>query len=278
MNTKDDTFPQKYGPWAIVAGGSEGLGAAFAATLAKKGLNLVLIARRKEPLDALSAELRRAHAIEVHAIQADLSRPETAEEINAATADLPLGLFIYNAVLSNTGPFLSYPEEKHLELLRTNCVTPLSLVHRFAGRLKDRGKGGIVLMSSMSGLWGSPFVAHYAATKAYNTVLAESLWYELKPFGVDVITSCPGPIDTPGWRESLHGKKAHAFPPVARPDRVAEQTLKALGRRPLVVPGAVQNMLVFLTGRLLPRKTAVNMTGKTTRSMYMQVAHKTDGG
>jgi hypothetical protein len=269
MNTKDNTFAGRYGPWAVIAGGSEGLGAAFATTLAKEGLNVVLIARRKEPLDALSEDLRRRFEIEVRSMQADLSGPESAEEIYAATSDLSVGLFIYNAVLSNTGAFLSYTEEKHLQLLRTNCMTPLSLVHRFAGRFKNRGGGGIVLMSSMSGLWGSPFVAHYAATKAYNKVLAESLRYELKPFGVDVIASCPGPIDTPGWRSSLNGKKAPAFPPVANPYRVAEQTLKALGRKAVVVPGAVQKMLVFLTGRLLPRKTAVNMTGKTTGRMYM---------
>lgn len=223
-------FYRRYGPWAIVAGASEGLGQAYAHVLAERGLNLVTLGRRAEPLERDAGLLRRRHRVEVRPLAVDLAAPDLAERVTAATADLDVGLLVYNAALWIIDEFVATPLADHQRMIDVNCRGVLALTSSVAPRLKQRGRGGIVLMSSMSGFQGSALLATYAATKAFDTVLAEGLWYELAPHGVDVLGCVAGAMATPGFYQvTPPEQQAKAMP--MRPEAVARGALDELERR-----------------------------------------------
>lgn len=257
-------FRDRYGPWALVAGASAGLGEAFARRLARRGLNLVLVARRQEALDRLGGELRVAHGIEVRAGALDLGRPDLADAVRALAKGLEVGLLVYNAAHSVIGPFVDRPIEEHLRVLDVNCRGPLLLSHLLGGAMARRGRGGIVLMTSIAGSQGNPLLATYAASKAFNLVLAEGLWAELAGRGVDVVACRAGATDTPGYAASRPRGKV----PLMAPDDVALSALGALGRGPGVVPGTVNRIAAFVFGRLLPRRVSISIMGKAARRLY----------
>jgi hypothetical protein len=260
-------FIQRYGPWALVAGGSDGLGAAFAEDLACRGLNLVLVARRKEQLEQAAAGLRSRHRVEVRAVALDLSTPGFLAALQRKTAGLEIGLLVCNAAAAHTAPFLEADPRDYQPLLDTNCRAPLFLVRWLGGRMAERGRGGIVVMTSMSGFQGSPYVTVYAATKAFLLNLAEGAGSELAPHGVDVLACAAGPIRTPNYlasKEAGKGPKALEM----EPGQVARAALGGLGRRTLVVPGRLNRIALFLMGRLLPRTAAVRLIARSTRAMY----------
>jgi short-subunit dehydrogenase len=261
-------FREKYGPWALIAGASEGIGRAFALSLAKRGVHLALIARRPAPLQRLAEELKRDYRIESLTLPQDLSAPGSVQRITEAVAGLDIGLLIYNAALSDTGPFLKRKPEMLTRIVGTNCSAPLLLCSHFGNRMARRGGGGMILMSSMSGFQGTPYVAAYGASKAFNLVLAEGLWYELKSAGIDVLSCCPGPTSTPGFIESLHGRRPPVFPPVLSAAQVAEQSLRALGRRSVVVPALMNRVASFFIQKLLPRQAGVRIMGRSTGRLY----------
>jgi short-subunit dehydrogenase len=256
---------RKYGPWALVAGASEGLGAAFTEALAARGLHLLLLARRAALLEALAARLRVEHGVEARAIALDLGGPALLDDLRAAAAGLEVGLLVYNAAYSRIGPFLDQTLEDKLRILDVNCRGPLILADELGRAMAERGRGGIVLMSSMAAMQGSPLVATYAATKAYNLVLAESLWDELRDRGVDVLACRAGATRTPGYEAS---KPAVESGPVMEPAAVVEAALGALGKTPSVVPGLANAAASFVMGRVLPRRAAVRIMGRVTRKMY----------
>jgi len=127
-----------------------------------------------------------------------------------------------------------------------------------------RGRGGIILMSSLTGSQGTPLVATYAATKAFNLVLAEGLWDELKERGIDVLACRAGATRTPGFEASKPASGA----PLMEPGPVVAETLAALGRGPSVVPGALNRIAALLMGHALPRRAAVHVISRMTRRMY----------
>jgi uncharacterized protein len=255
---------ERYGPWAVVAGASEGLGAAYARELAAMGLHVLLIARREEALAALARELSTRHGVETRVLALDLAEEESADVIAGATAGLDVGLLIYNAALSAIGPFLETPLDKHLRELAINCRDPLTLTYTFGQRMKARGRGGMILMSSMSATMGSAMIANYAATKAYNLVLAEGLWEELRDSGVDVMACAPASVATPGYLASQPRSRGG----VMTPETVAREALRALGRQPSFIPGASNRAAAFALRRLMPRRATVRMMGGIMRRMY----------
>jgi len=261
------SFFDRYGPWALVAGGSQGLGASFAAELAARGMNLLLVARRPGPLEETAAALRTGHAVRVRTAAVDLASPGFLESVEAAAAGLEIGLLICDAAHSHTGGFLAADLETYSRVLDTNCRAPLALIHRFGGRMADRGRGGILVMSSLSAFWGSPYVAVYGATKAFLLNLGEAVGSELRARGVDVTVCTAGPVLTPNY---ISSKPAGMGPSVLemQPRRVAAAALGALGRRSLVVPGALNRLARFVMYRLASRRAAVAITGKSTARMY----------
>jgi len=162
---------------------------------------------------------------------------------------------VYNAALSFTGPLLDRPLADALRVVDVNVRGPLRFVHELVPAMRARRRGGLVLMSSVVGFQGAPQLATYAASKAFNIVLGESLWGELRADGVDVVTSCAGAIRTPNYAKAA-GAEA---PGILDAHVVAERSLDALGHGPIVVPGGVNKLALFLLRRLLSRRGAVRL-------------------
>ncbi len=251
-------FTSRYGDWALVAGASEGLGAAFAEQLAARGMNLLLIARREDVLAEVAERLTHKYGVEARCLALDLARADLAPAIQEVVEDCSPGVLVYNAALIPTGPFAELEQEKLERLVRINVLGPLTLTRTLLEPMQERGRGAVVLMSSMSGIQGWPGIATYAASKAFNTILGEGLWYELGKQGIDVVVSCPGAIDTPGYHRNFR----RVAPGILSPEAVATTTLDALGKGPRVIPGALNRIGNQLITRLLPRKPLIRLIGK----------------
>jgi short-subunit dehydrogenase len=263
-------FRERYGPWGLVAGASEGLGAGFGRELAARGLNVVLLARRADVLAQVAGEIADTHGVEVRHAAVDLADPGALETIEGSTAGLEVGLLVYNAGLSVVGSFLDQPLQSHLAELEVNCRRPLELGYRFGRRMLERGRGGILLMSSLAGSQGSPGIAHYGATKAWNTVFAEGLWWELRRHGIDVLACRAGATRTPGYLGDRADDRGSRFVPEMEPAEVVSEALAALGRQPSVIPGRANRVAAFLLQRLLPRRTAIDVMGRASRSIGVE--------
>lgn len=259
---------QKYGNTAMVAGASEGIGAAFAAYLAREGFDLVLIARRPEPLEKLADSIESEYKVNVTCITCDLSVTDAAQQIEEKLKGREINLLVYNAVQSYIGPFVKNSPENHLQMARLNMITPINLIHKFAERMIKQGKGAIVLMASLAGFQGSGYLAMYAATKAFNMVLAESLWYEWKNSGLDIIACCAGATSTPNFKNTNPGKNGLFAPRILAPEEIPDECFRKLGRQPSVITGRGNRVASFIMQKILPRKTAVNIMGDTTKKMY----------
>ncbi len=262
----NNDFRARYGPWALIAGASEGLGAAFAEESAKRGLNVLLVARRAGALDELAALLRSRFPVEVRTAAIDLGDVSLLEKLRAATANLEIGLVVYNAARAFIGDFLKQPLEDKLQIIDVNCRGPLIVADEFGKKMAARKRGGIVLMSSLAASQGSPLVATYAATKAFNLVLAEGLWDELRGAGVDVLASRAGATRTPGYERS-QPKSAMS---TMEPGPVAADAFDALGRKPSTVPGFFNGVASFFLNRVLSRRASIKMLGRATRKLYQR--------
>jgi uncharacterized protein len=223
-------FAEQYGPWAIVAGASDGIGASVARLLGERGVNVMLVARRQAMLDEVAATV----ATETRTVALDLSG-EGADEALAKSADgLDVGLLVYNAGADpNASKFLDKPLAVWQELVRRNVNTVAGACHHFGRQMAPRGRGGIVLVTSGAAWAGGDHLAVYGASKAFDLILGEALWAEWRPLGIDVLSMVLGPTDTPAFRQVLHGRE---FPGVADPDDVARDMLDNLTEGPTFPP------------------------------------------
>jgi short-subunit dehydrogenase len=193
-------FAQKYGPWAVIAGASEGIGACLADQLAARGVDLVLIARNAALLDEVAATARDNHGVQTRVVVQDLTDPDVGSKVADATSGLDVGLLIYNAGASDrTNTFLDNELDYSLEQIKLDCIGPVTLTHHFGSAMRERGRGGIVLVSSLACVAGSATLAMYSAVKAFEHNLAEGLWAELRPHGVDVCCTPLGMTYTPAF-------------------------------------------------------------------------------
>jgi uncharacterized protein len=224
-------FAERYGPWAVVAGASEGVDASVAGLLGKRGVNVVVVARGQEKLD----QVARTIAAETRTLVLDLSRADAVSALVEATSDLEIGLFVYNAGADpHMSRFLDQPVETWQAMVARNCITVLGSVHHFAGLMAGRAHGGIVLVTSGAAWVGGSHHAVYGASKAFDLLLAESLWAELNPQGVDVLAMVLGQTDTPAFRRLLKGREGEGM---ADPEDVAMDMLDNLGKGPTFPPG-----------------------------------------
>jgi short-subunit dehydrogenase len=222
------SFRDRYGSWGVITGASDGTGAAYARQLASLGLNLVLIARNAKPLAALAAELTRAHGVETRIATIDLYQPDAGARVLAAAEGLEIGLYISNAGADCNGSrFLNAPLEAWKQLINRNVLAVVEAAYGFAKPMCERGRGGIILMSSGVALGGQPGVAVYSGTKGFDLNFAESLWAELRPHGVDVLGGVCPPMNTPSLRRVL-ARRALTVPGVYDPEQVVEALLKRL--------------------------------------------------
>lgn len=252
----------RYGPWAVVTGASAGLGEEFAKRLAAAGLNLVLVARRKERLEALAAELSGRHRVEVRALALDLAREEAVAELDGATAELEVGLVVNNAGFGAMGLFLDQDLPRLKEMVRLNCLAVLEVAHRFGRRLAARGRGGLIVTASLAGFQACPYMAAYGATKGFDLLLGEGLAHEMKRHGVDLLVLCPGATRTEFGQvagSTGGGASMEAGPVVAA-------ALRALGRKTTLVTGLSNKAAAFL-GRFFPRRALTALTAIALKPM-----------
>jgi len=243
-------FRARYGPWALVAGASEGFGAAWAREVAARGCDVVLVARRAPQLAALAREIERAHGVATRCVVADLAASDVDAQLASASVGLEIGLLVYNAAQPSAGNFADLEAAELSRALDVNCRAPLVLAHLFGRPMLARGRGGVVLMTSLSGVAGASFLATYAASKAFDWVLAEGLHLEWKPRGVDVLAAVAGLTDTPHSRAI--GTQMDLMPAM-RPEDAVRDLLSALGREPYWVAGeGNRDRLAMLEG--LPRR------------------------
>jgi short-subunit dehydrogenase len=261
-----DEFAVRYGRSALVAGAAVGLGAEYARQLAGRGLDLVLVDRDPEALDTTAREIRSDAKRDVRTLVLDLADADVAERVVEATRDLQIGLLVYNAAVGTVSPFLETSVETIQAALDVNCRAPLLLVRALAPAMVARGRGGIIVMSSMSGNFGSAQLAVYAASKAFDLVFADALWVELGARGVDVLAVQPGSTRTPGWQSSqppeLHGPGPH----VMEPDQVVSEALAALGVEPVVVPGDTNRQGAQMLASM-PRRQAIELMSGITATL-----------
>lgn len=225
-------FADRYGPWALVTGASSGIGRAFAEELAARGVNLVLTARRAAHLEQLAGALGVATRI----LPADLGDPDTPAALLAETADFDVGLVVSNAGFGMKGAHEGNDPTAMTEMLMVNCNAPMQLAHGFLPRLRTRGRGGLLIVSSIEGLMGCPFSTAYSASKALVIALGEGLWGELDGSGIDVLTVCPGATESEAAaKQGIDIAKLRDVMPARA---VAAASLEALGDGPTFFPSA----------------------------------------
>jgi short-subunit dehydrogenase len=223
-------FSERYGPWAVVAGASEGVGASVARLLGERGVNVVLVARREPVLLEVAATV----PTETRTVVLDLSVPDADRALARATDGLDVGLLVYNAGADPyASKFLEQPLDSWAGLVRRNVDTVLGACYRYGSAMAARGHGGIVLVTSGAAWAGGAYLAAYSASKAFDLNLGEALWAELQPLGVDVLSMVLGPTDTPAFRRVLHGRD---FDGIADPDDVARDLLDNIAAGPTWPP------------------------------------------
>jgi short-subunit dehydrogenase len=197
-STAPTDFAARYGRWAVVAGASEGVGAAGAHELAARGLDVVLLARNGALLEDLEADLRQRHGVDVRSLVVDFLDPDAADRILSTVDGLEVGTIFYNAgAAGRSGSFLDLELDHALKMIQLNCTMPVRLIHALAPAMVERGRGAIVVVGSMGCFAGQPSVASYSASKAFQVNLLEGLWAELDAKGIDVLEAVIGSTTTP---------------------------------------------------------------------------------
>lgn len=250
-----------YGPWAIVTGASDGIGRALAGEIAAGGINVVLVARRQARLAEFASELEARFGVETRVLAGDLSDPRSVAALLSRTDGLDVGLLVAAAGFGTSGDAVESDLETELNMIDVNCGAVFACVRHVGARLARRGRGGIVLMSSLVAFQGVARAANYAATKAYVQILAEGLSRELAAAGVDVLAVAAGPVSTGfGARAAMRLRNA------ATPEAVAREILPALGRQRLVRPTFFNRFLQYNLG-VLPRGVRLRVMQSVMRRM-----------
>ncbi|MDT5092378.1 MAG: uncharacterized protein QOH60_1741 [Mycobacterium sp.] len=266
------TFAEKYGPWAVVAGASDGVGSAFAEGLAERGVNVVLLSRRQSVLDEVAAGIRERNGTQTRTLAVDLAQPGATATIVDATKDLEVGFLVYCAGADpDFKSFLASPIEAAETMVQRNCLVPMQLCHQFAPGMVERGHGGIVIFGSGAGIVGGPNMVAYGASKAFDMIFAEALWAELHDKGVDVLGLILGKTDTPALRrlEAERGTIASEDqqPSDAIPvEAVIAEAFDNLANGPTHMAGDIMRMSYQLLAAM-PRKDAVELIIQATAAV-----------
>ncbi len=262
-------FKDQYGPWAVIAGASEGTGRAFAEHVAAQGVHCVLLARRLAPLNELADELRREHGIECITVSVDLGASDAVTHIASAVGEREVGLFINNAGADTTNMhFLDRPIEEWAEQANRNVTTVMRNCHHFGGQMRQRKRGGIILVGSGSCYGGASYMAVYSGTKAFDLCFGEGLWAELKPHGVDVLNLILGRTDTPAFRASLAKKGLPIPDDLASPDDVAKIGLAQLPHGPIHNWGQTEDQAGYAPNSPAMRRARILAIDAATKDIF----------
>ncbi len=255
-----------HGPWAIIIGASEGLGPVFADRLAAEGINLVLMARSEGKLISLGAELQAEYGVKTLVCPIDLLAPDVMDKVAMATSGLEIGSLFYVAGAADIpNVLIDQPVENILATIALNVTGHTLFARHFGKAMAERGRGAILLVGSLGCVAGSKRLAVYTASKAYSQILAEGLWAELEPLGVDVAALLIGRTRTPALERSEFGKQSDMA--VAEPADVVDFALHNLQQGPVIVPPELQTSFEAL--RSMPRRKAVQIM---TRSLDSQTS------
>ncbi len=258
-------FKSKYGPYALITGAASGIGRAFAEALAQRGVNPIILDINAKDAESLQKELTEKYKVDARTLILDLSAPDFMQAVIKATRTLDVGLVIHSAAVSIIGDYVELPLEEHRKLVDVNVRSSMEIAHYFCNQFKAKKRGGLILLSSASALQGSALVQHYAASKAYILTLAEGLWYEMRPYGVDVLGLMPGSTDTPAI---YVGDPDLSEAYIMEPRDVAVEALEALGRQPSLVSGLRNRWSFFMLTRVFSRKRGVEIVGNRLMKMY----------
>ncbi len=257
----------RYGPYALVTGAARGIGRAFATHLAADGFDLLLVDREAGDTIALAEELGADHGIDARALICDLAEPNLSAKAEEWVSRYEIGLLVNNAGISLLDPFFDISLDAHLATLDLNCRATLVLTYILGKAMASRGSGGIIIVSSASGLSGSPYFCHYAATKGYGLNLACGLWSELRGSGVEALAVCPGMTDTKPVQDQGLAADLPFYVPVTGPEPVALAALRALGKQPALVPTWADRMSAGLLSKLLPRAWTLSIMKRSIEKM-----------
>lgn len=262
-------FVERYGPWAVITGASEGTGRAFARKIASNGVPCLLVARRAAPLAALVEEIRSESGVSCATAAIDLTSPEAAHQIIAAAGAREVGLFVSNAGADTHGArFLERDLDTWLDHVRLNVITTLSCSHHFGRLMRARGRGGLLLVNSGACYGGASFMAAYSASKAFALNFGESLWAELRPHGVDVLNLVLGRTDTPAFRALLAEKGLPVPPGLASPEEVAEIGLARLTQGPVHNWGLEDDVAGYAPSSAAARRSRILAIDVATQKIY----------
>ncbi|NMB80505.1 MAG: SDR family NAD(P)-dependent oxidoreductase [Ignavibacteria bacterium] len=260
-----EDLKNKYGSWALITGASSGIGEEFAKVLASKGINLLLVARRKERLQKLSDELISLYGIEVVISNVDLTSEKFLDQIIRDVDEREISILINNAGIGKPGEFVDEEMVYDIDLIKINCLAPLVLANYFGKKMIRGKKGAILFLGSIVAYQPTPYMASYAATKSFNYSLGNSLWHELKNHGIDVLTINPGNTSTEFNRMVLNDQSVLT----RTAQQVVATSLKALGRKPNVVDGFI-NKIITVLARVGSVRLITFVTGKIMYRLYQQ--------
>jgi hypothetical protein len=242
---------------ALVTGASSGIGADLARELAARGHNLVLVARRRDRLEALAQELRDRHGVRAEALDADLIDPEAVRALPGRIEALGLSveILINNAGYGSAGQFVDLDLQAETDMVRLNCETVVALTGAYAPRFAERRAGAVLVVASSAGMQPLPGQATYAATKAFALSFAEALHAELSDKGVAVTALCPGPVDTEFAQRAGLSEAFASVPSFARVSSadVARAAIEGLDDNKRVVTPGLAIRAMGIGGRYTPR-------------------------
>src|SRR6266550_5379610 len=252
----------------LITGASSGIGEVFARRLAARGRNVLLVARSEDKLITLCNELGRSNSIRAQYVALDLSQPESPARLyeEAEKRGLTVDLLINNAGFGSMGEFSKLDLARELNMIDLNIKALVELTYRFLQPMLERKQGAIINVASTAAFQPVPFMATYAATKAFVLSFSEALWEENRPFGIQVMALCPGVTDT-NFFEAAHGQK-----PPARasqtPEEVVETALRGLARGKSHIISGWANRAMMEAERLAPRSLVTRMAGRMMRGRY----------
>src|SRR5689334_12521245 len=250
----------------LITGASSGIGAAFARKLARRGRNVLLVARSEDKLIALCNEIGRASGIRAQYVAIDLTESDAAARLLEETRkrELMIDMLINNAGFGSMGDFAKLDRATELEIIDLNVKSLVDLTYRFLQPMRERRQGAIINVASTAGFQGVPFMATYAATKAFVLSFSEALWEENRPYGIKVMALCPGVTDT-NFFEAAHMQR-----PPARTsqtvDEVVDTALRAFKLGKSSVVSGWMNFLMVEAERIVPRSLVLRAAGAVLRS------------
>ena len=250
----------------LITGASSGIGAAFARKLAARGRNVLLVARSEDKLIALCNELGRVTSIRAQYLALDLQQPDAGAQLFEETKkrELEIDMLINNAGFGSMGDFARHDLSRELEIIQLNITALVDLTHRFLQPMRERKRGTIINVASTAGFQAVPYMATYAATKAFVLSFSEALWEENRAHGVHVMALCPGVTETNFFEAS-----GMDHPPMRisqTPEEVVDTALRALNRKKSTVISGWMNLFTTEAERLFPRSFVTRIAGKALRS------------